>query len=145
MLKSITIIRQQKYILIFMRLALGMAFLSAVADRFGLWGNPGEANVGWGEFQAFENYVLYLNPCLFDSLLTFVSWGVTVLEIILGILLIIGIKVKEVAFISATLLFIFGFAMTIVMGIKAPLDYSVFTASASAFLLYLYTTTSKVD
>jgi hypothetical protein len=42
----------------------------------------------------------------------------------------------------ATLLYarlaLFGLAMTISMGIKSPLDYSVFSASAGAMLLALY-------
>ena len=28
--------------------------------------------------------------------------------------------------------------MTVIMGIKAPLDYSVFSVSAASFLLYLF-------
>src|SRR5258707_14470191 len=34
------------------RVALGCAFLSAVADRFGLWGKYG----GWGEFSLFTRH-----------------------------------------------------------------------------------------
>ena len=37
----------------FRRLALAAGFLSAVADRFGLWGPPGAPNVAWGEWQPF--------------------------------------------------------------------------------------------
>jgi len=32
------------------RYTLAITFLSAVADRFGFWGSPGEANVAWGNF-----------------------------------------------------------------------------------------------
>ena len=32
------------------RLALGLSFLSAVADRFGWWGAFGQLNVAWGNF-----------------------------------------------------------------------------------------------
>jgi uncharacterized membrane protein YphA (DoxX/SURF4 family) len=139
MLKEFCQKNKERYILIFMRISLGFAFLSAVADRFGLWGKAGDPNVGWGNFQAFEEYVLYLNPYLGDPFLTIASWGVTLLEISLGILLIIGIKIKRVSFVSAILLFSFGLAMALVEGIKSPFNYSVFTASASAFLLYMYT------
>jgi hypothetical protein len=34
-----------KFVSVYVRLALGTAFLSAVADRFGLWGPPGARNV----------------------------------------------------------------------------------------------------
>jgi hypothetical protein len=30
-----------------LRLALGVTLLSAVADRFGIWGPPGAATVAW--------------------------------------------------------------------------------------------------
>jgi hypothetical protein len=36
---------------LYARMALGAAFLSAVADRFGLWGKYG----GWGNFANFEH------------------------------------------------------------------------------------------
>jgi putative oxidoreductase len=39
---------------------------------------------------------------------------------------------------SAILLFLFGAAMAISFGIKSPLDYSVFSASAGALLLSLF-------
>src|SRR5262244_2402672 len=35
---------------LFARFALGASFLSAVADRFGLWGPYGAKNVSWGNF-----------------------------------------------------------------------------------------------
>jgi len=35
----------KKGILVFVRYALAITFLSAVADRFGFWGAPGEVNV----------------------------------------------------------------------------------------------------
>jgi hypothetical protein len=33
-----------------LRLALASSFLSAVADRFGIWGKSGEPRVSWGDF-----------------------------------------------------------------------------------------------
>jgi hypothetical protein len=39
---------------------------------------------------------------------------------------------------SALLLVLFGTAMAISFGIKSPMDYSVFSASAGAVLLALY-------
>jgi len=38
---------------VFLRLALGFSFLSAVADRFGLWGAYGQPHVAWGDFARF--------------------------------------------------------------------------------------------
>jgi uncharacterized membrane protein YphA (DoxX/SURF4 family) len=57
----------------------------------------------------------------------------------LGILLILGLWTRCVAFSAAALLFLFGTSMAISFGLKSPLDYSVFSASAGALLLALNT------
>ena len=44
-----------------LRIALALAFLSAVADRFGLWGKPGRPGVSWGNMGQFNAYVAKLN------------------------------------------------------------------------------------
>jgi putative oxidoreductase len=62
----------------------------------------------------------------------------TVAEFGFGLALILGIWPRWVALGSAVLLALFGTAMAISFGIKAPLDYSVFSASAGALFLALY-------
>jgi putative oxidoreductase len=52
--------------------------------------------------------------------------------------LILGLWPRWVALASALLLVLFGAAMAISFGIKSPMDYSVFSASAAAVLLALY-------
>src|SRR5262249_57164882 len=49
-------IRSTAVAAIFLRLALAAGFLSAVADRFGLWGPPGTPGVAWGGFDPFLAY-----------------------------------------------------------------------------------------
>jgi uncharacterized membrane protein YphA (DoxX/SURF4 family) len=127
---------------LFLRLAISASFLSAVADRFGLWGAPGSPSIAWGNW---ENFLAYSN-----SVNSFVSPGfgyvlaviATVLEILLPVLLLIGYKIKVAAAASGVLLTGFAIAMTISFGIKAPLDYSVFTAAAACFLLSTITSYS---
>ena len=46
---------------VFLRYALALSFLSAVADRFGLWGSFGQPNVAWGSFSRFLEYTRRLN------------------------------------------------------------------------------------
>ena len=41
---------------LFARFALGASFLSAAADRFGLWGPYGAKNVSWRNFAHFVEY-----------------------------------------------------------------------------------------
>jgi len=46
---------------VFLRYGLGLGFLSAVADRLGLWGAFGQPNVEWGNFSRFLEYTHSLN------------------------------------------------------------------------------------
>src|ERR1700722_3587047 len=119
---------------LYARIALGAAFLSAVADRFGLWGKYG----GWGNFATFTTYTAQVNSFMPAFIIPFLAWAATVAELSLGIGLILGFWPRWVAFSAAILLFLFGTAMAISFGIKSPLDYSVFSASAGAVLLALY-------
>src|SRR5262245_12469929 len=66
---------------LFLRLALGVTFLSAVADRFGLCGLPGSPNVGWGNFARFTQYTAHLNPWVPPALVPLLAWVVTVVEL----------------------------------------------------------------
>ena len=45
-----------------MRMALAAGFLSAVADRFGLWGPIGTPGVSWGGFAKFLDYTATILP-----------------------------------------------------------------------------------
>jgi putative oxidoreductase len=121
----------QRAAILYARWALGAAFLSAVADRFGLWGKYG----GWGNFANFKQYTAQVNSFMPPSVIPFLAWAATALELSLGVALIIGIWPRWAALGAATLLFLFGTAMAISFGIKSPLDYSVFSASAAALLL----------
>ena len=53
----------------------------------------------------------------------------------LGLLLIAGIFTRIAAFGSGLLLLLFGLSMALALGVKGPLDYSVFSAAAAGFLL----------
>ncbi|MPZ19786.1 MAG: DoxX protein [Luteitalea sp.] len=130
--------RVTRHVPTYLRLALGAAFLAAVTDRFGLWGPPGAANVAWGNFQAFLDYTATLNPYLPLSLIPPVGWVVTIAEAVLGVALIVGFRTQTTALLSGFLLLAFAIGMTIGLGIKGPLNYSVFSASAGAFLLAIH-------
>ena len=119
--------------ILYARVALGCAFLSAVADRFGLWGKYG----GWGNFANFTRYTAQVNSFLPGVVIPFVAWAATIAETSLGILLILGLWPRWVSLASAILLGMFGTAMAISFGMKSPLDYSVFSASGAAILLML--------
>jgi putative oxidoreductase len=117
------------------RIALGAAFLSGIADRFGLYRGR---NVGYGNFDGFMRYTAQVNSFMPPATIPFLAWAATAAELFLGIALILGIWTRWVALGSALLLVLFGVAMAISFGIKSPMDYSVFSASAGAVLLALY-------
>jgi len=123
------------YATVFVRLALGASFLSAVADRFGLWGPYGHPHVAWGDFGQFTAYTGTLLWFLPPTFYPFIAWVSTAAEMAFGIALIVGLFTRVVAFLSGIMLLCFALAMTFSLGIKAPLDFSVFSASAGAFLL----------
>lgn len=119
---------------VLLRLALGVAFLSAVADRFGLWGAYGEPGVAWGDFARFTAYTATLNWFAPAGLIPTLAWAATIAEVVLGIGLILGLYTRASALLSGLLL-LFAAAMTLALGVKAPLNYSVLSAAAGALLL----------
>ena len=118
-----------------LRAALALGFLSAVADRFGMWGAFGQPRVAWGNYARFLEYTHTLNWFLPAGVIPLIGAVATGAEIILGVLLLVGWHTRTAALLSGILLTMFGVAMTIALGIKAPLDFSVFTAAGGAFLL----------
>jgi len=79
-----------------------------------------------------------LNPYLSQALIPAIGWGATIAEIALGAALVLGYRIRPTAIMSGILLLGFAISMVINVGIKSPLDYSVFTASAAAFFLYVH-------
>jgi uncharacterized membrane protein YphA (DoxX/SURF4 family) len=121
--------------ILYLRWSLGLTFLSACADRFGLWGPPGSRYAVWGDWSHFAAYAATMNSFLPAWLHTPAAYIATIAETSFGIALIAGLFLRAVAFGSAFLLGLFALAMTISLGIKAPLNYSVFVDAGAAWLL----------
>lgn len=131
---------QIKIIEWFLRLSLSAGFLSAVADRFGFWRK--DLSV-WGNWDNFIVYTKSLNPLVPQPLIPALGGAVTGLEVIFAIALLTNYKTALFARCSGYLLLLFALAMTFAIGIKAPLDYSVFCASAASFALGLLITAKR--
>ena len=121
-----------KIIKIFLRLAIAFGFLSAVADRLGLW--PEEISA-WGNWESFLEYTQLINPVIPEMLIPAAGLVATGAEVIFGICLILGLKTELMAKLSGYLMLFFALAITFSTGIKGAFDYSVFAASAGAFAL----------
>ena len=124
-----------KFSSVFLRIALGLSFLSAVADRFGLWGVYGQPNVSWGNYARFVEYTAKLNWFLPAATIPALAIVATAAETLFGLLLVLGWKTRITTLLSGVLLLTFALTMTIALGVQAPLNASVFSAAGGALLL----------
>jgi len=117
--------------ILYARIAVAAAFLSAVASRLGLW----DGTLDLKHFQNFIGYTAEVNSFLPRTVIPWVAVSATVAETSLGILLLLGLWPRWVSLASAILLAMFGTAMALSFGLKSPMDYSVFSASGASVLL----------
>ena len=123
---------QVKYIKVLLRLAVAIGFLSAVADRFGLW--PTEVSA-WGNWDAFLDYTQLLNPLIPQDIIPLLGGVATAAEITFAIFLLVGFRTELFGRLSGFLLLLFALAMMFTVGIKSVFDYSVLPAAAAAFAI----------
>lgn len=109
--------------------------LSAVGDRFGVFGGPGAINVAWGNWENFVAYSNQLNAYASPSFGQVLAVAATICEVLFSILLIIGYKTRLAAWGTCLLVLAFALTMTFSAGWRAPLSYSVWTTAAAAGLL----------
>jgi uncharacterized membrane protein YphA (DoxX/SURF4 family) len=132
-----------RYVIWFARIAFGITLLSAVADRFGLWGTHGAPNVAWGDWQHFVHYTGILNPYAPAALVPVIAAVATALEIVFALAFLTGFQLERAAYGAAILFTLFALGMTLGSGVKSPLDASVFTDAAGALLLGVLLTTVR--
>ena len=126
-----------------LRLALAVTLLSAVADRFGIWGPSGATNVAWGDWPHFVAYTAKVNSFLPQGLAPTLAVMATAAELVLGVALVLGVFPRLVAWAATALFGLFAVTMTVSFGIKAPLNFSVFVDAAAAFVLATWPRTLK--
>ncbi len=119
-----------------LRWCLAATLLSAVADRFGLWGAPGSKHASWGDWQHFVAYSSTLNWYLPAALQSPVAAIATALEFGFGVSFLTGLWTRFAALGAAMLFLLFALAMTSAAGVKSPLNYSVFADAGGALLLW---------
>jgi putative oxidoreductase len=120
---------------LYLRIAISSAYLAFGLDRLGVWGNPGDKNISWGDWEHFMKYATEVMSFLPTNVVVLFAIIATIAEISFGVLLLLGKWTRVAAFGSAVLAFFFAISMSISFGIISPLSYSVFTVSAASFLL----------
>lgn len=128
-------IRSGRVSSVVLRLGLGLGFLSAVADRLGLWGAFGQPNVEWGNFSRFLEYTHTLIWYLPEGMTPLLGVTATGAEILFGFLVLVGWHTRIAARLSGLLLITFAVAMTMALGVKSVLNFAVLTDIGGAFLL----------
>lgn len=123
---------------IFIRVSLGLVYLWVVADRLGILGPVGNLGVVWGNFDHFLEYTATLNPWFPRVVSDILGYFVTFLEVVLGVLLVSGIRLKEAALASLAQLLVFLLSMTFSIGFKEAFDYIVFTVVVAAASALVY-------
>ncbi len=114
----------------YLRFGIAAGFLSAVADRLGLW--PAEVSA-WGNWGSFVESTQAMNPWVPQVFIPTVALIATLAEALFGLCLIVGLKTELIARLSGYLMLLFALAITFSTGVKGAFDYSVFAASAAAF------------
>jgi|GEM_PF-124049 len=129
------IIQNSKLPSLYLRVAVGSAYLWEVADRLGALGPHGRPHVGWGDWAHFAAYAQQVMSFIPASIVPALAILASIGEGVFGLLLIAGLFTRFAAIGSGMLSFCFAIAMTISFGIDSPIGYSVFTVSAASFLL----------
>ncbi|WP_426668918.1 DoxX family protein [Mucilaginibacter sp. McL0603] len=120
---------------LYLRLAIGSAYLWEVADRLGILGANGHPHVGWGDWAHFITYARQVMSFLPASFVPFFATIATIGEALFGLMILIGFFTRIAAIGSGILSLCFAVAMALSFGIDSPLGYSVFTLSAASILL----------
>jgi uncharacterized membrane protein YphA (DoxX/SURF4 family) len=130
---KLQLVNWQRIGVLYARTAVGAAFLSAVAGRFGIW----DRTLDLKHFVKFLEYAGEVLSFMPKATVPYLAAAATVCETTLGVLLILGLWRRWVSLASAVLLAMFGVSMALSLGLKSPMDYSVFSASGAAVLLAL--------
>lgn len=124
---------RMRWIATLLRVLIGVAFVQAVCDRFGLLGGPGTPGVAWGDFAHFAAYTGTVNSFLPQSTIFALAVLETIIETALGITMLLGLRIRVSIIGSAVLLFLFATAMTI-SGLS-QFSYGVYLLCAAALAL----------
>ena len=118
-----------------LRIFIGIAFVSAICDRLGLFGGPGTPGVSWGNFENFVSYTAQVNSFLPGRIIPALAVIESFIEGGLGFAMLLGLAVRPVSIASTALLSALGVAMTVSLGVSSQFSFAVFVLAAGAFVI----------
>lgn len=118
-----------------LRVACGVTLLVPVADRMGWLGVWGDRNISWGNWARFVAYTHTLLPFTSSDQAQVFSVLATAGEASCGLLFIIGLFIRWAALGAGLLTGLFALTMTFALGVKSPINFSVWVDCRAALLL----------
>ena len=113
---------------LFLRLILASGLLTAAGARFGLIAAP----AAWDAFSRWTTRLWGLAPLSIQPVL---GWVVVGIEIVLGLLILVGFRTRQMALATGVLLLATALAMWLRAGIQSPFHAAVFAYAGVAFTL----------
>lgn len=108
------------------RIVMGIEFLLAVADRFGVLGGPGTSGVSWGDFPHFVRYTAEVAGFAPAGIAPALAVLATIAETVLGVALLVGAFLPLTALATAGLLAVYGICMAVSLPAAQQFHYDVF-------------------
>src|SRR3954453_6460900 len=82
---------------LYLRIAIGSAYLWEVADRLGILGANGKPHVGWGDWSLFMPYANQVMAFLPASIIPLFAIIATIGEASFGLLILLGLFTRQAA------------------------------------------------
>jgi putative oxidoreductase len=123
------------YAVLFQRIALAFTILAFVADKLGYLGQPGTSGVHFGDWDFYTKQLQASLPFIPKGISEKLAMAATLLEIILALMLLFGVKVRW----AAVGLGIYTLLAVILVGYAvspiAVFNFSLLVICAASFLL----------
>lgn len=113
-----------------LRLVLAAGLFASVGARFKLVDAP-------AGFDAFTYWTARLWGLAPASVIPVFEWVVFGVALVLGAMLLLGLRTRPAALATGILFLVVGIAMTLQIGFKAPFHAAVFTTAGAAFAVHL--------
>lgn len=130
--------KEDKYLpygVLFLRLTLAFTLLAFVADKLGLFGEPGTPTITWGDMDNFSVFLQTMLPFMPENTTQKLAVFFTVMEVILALMLLFGLKVRWAALGTGIYSLVLSMLMLVFVSLKAPFNYSLVLMCGAAFLL----------
>jgi len=124
-----------RFIPALLRIFIGIAFVSAICDRFRTVRRARYTGSVVGYFENFVSYTAQVNSFLPGRMIPALAVVESFIEGALGIAMLLGLAVRPVSIASTALLSALGVAMTVSLGVSSQFSFAVFVLAAGAFVI----------